>query len=120
PPLNQPLLDWLACEFMDSGWDMKHMVRLIVTSETYQQTSVASSQQLAADPENRYYARQTAFRVDAELVRDYALAVSGLLVPKIGGPSVKPYQPEGYWENLNFPTRQYHADPGESQYRRGL
>lgn len=120
PPLNQPLLDWLACEFMDSGWDMKHMVRLIVTSETYQQTSVASPQQLAADPENRYYARQTAFRVDAELVRDYALAVSGLLVSKIGGPSVKPYQPEGYWENLNFPTRQYHADPGESQYRRGL
>lgn len=120
PPLNQPLLDWLACEFMDSGWDLKHMVRLMVTSETYQQTSVASPQLLAADPDNRYYARQSAFRLDAELVRDYALSVSGLLVPTIGGPSVKPYQPDGYWENLNFPVRQYQPDSGESQYRRGL
>ena len=119
-PTNQPLLDWLACEFMDRGWDTKHMVRLMVTSETYQQTSLASPQLLAADPDNRYYARQSAFRVDAELVRDFALTVSGLLVPKIGGPSVLPYQPEGYWENLNFPTRQYHADTGEGQYRRGL
>ncbi len=120
PPLNQPLLDWLACEFMDSGWDLKHMVRLMVTSETYQQSSVASPQLLAADPDNRYYARQSAFRLDAELVRDYALSVSGLLVPTIGGPSVKPYQPDGYWENLNFPVRQYQPDSGESQYRRGL
>lgn len=120
PPLNQPLLDWLACEFMDSGWDIKQMVRTIVTSETYQQTSIASPQLVAADPDNRYYARQSAFRLDAELIRDHALAISGLLVSKIGGPSAKPYQPEGYWENLNFPTRQYHADTGEGQYRRGL
>lgn len=120
PPPNAPLLDWLACEFMDSGWDVKHMVRTIVTSRTYRQVSTATPELLAADPYNREHARQSAFRLDAELVRDYALAVAGLLTPKIGGPSVKPYQPDGYWENLNFPTRQYVADTGESQYRRGL
>ncbi|MCA8987903.1 MAG: DUF1553 domain-containing protein [Planctomycetaceae bacterium] len=119
-PPNAPLLDWLACELMDSGWDVKHMVRLIVTSKTYQQTSVATPALLAADPYNREHARQSAFRMDAELVRDYALSVSGLLVLNIGGPSVKPYQPGGYWENLNFPRREYDADKGESQYRRGL
>ena len=120
PPSNPALLDWLACEFMDSGWDMKHMVRTIVTSKTYRQTSVATPELLAADPLNRELARQSAYRVDAELVRDNALAVSGLLVPKIGGPSVKPYQPDGYWENLNFPPREYVADQGDAQYRRGL
>jgi hypothetical protein len=120
PPPNAELLDWLACEFMDSGWDLKHMVRTIVTSQTYRQVSTATPELLAADPYNREHARQSAFRVDAELVRDYALSVSGLLSRKIGGPSVKPYQPEGYWENLNFPQRQYVADTGDSQYRRGL
>lgn len=119
-PPNQALLDWLAAEFMDSGWDLKHMVRTIVTSETYRRSSVASSKQVAADPYNRELARQSAFRPDAELIRDNALAVSGLLVPKIGGPSVKPYQPDGYWENLNFPKRTYPADKDEGQYRRGL
>ncbi len=112
PPSNPALLDWLACEFMDSGWDMKHMVRTIVTSETYRQTSVATPELLAADPLNRELARQNPYRVDAELVRDNALTVAGLLVPAIGGPSVKPYQPDGYWENLNFPTREYVADKG--------
>lgn len=120
PPVNAPLLDWLACEFMDSGWDFKHMVRTIVSSATYKQVSTASPELMAADPYNREHARQSAFRVEAELVRDYALAVSGLLVPKLGGASVKPYQPDGYWENLNFPTRTYVADTGENQYRRGL
>ena len=120
PPRNPELLDWLACEFMDSGWDVKHMVRVIVTSQTYRQVSRASPELLAVDPNNREYARQSAFRIDAELVRDYALAVSGLLSPKIGGPSVKPYQPERYWENLNFPPRDYVADTGSAQYRRGL
>jgi hypothetical protein len=120
PPPNPALLDWLACEFMDSGWNMKHMVRTIVTSATYKQASSTTPQRLATDPYNRELARQSAFRVDAELVRDNALAISGLLVPKIGGPSVKPYQPDGYWENLNFPTRPYVADTGGSQYRRGL
>lgn len=120
PPPNGALLDWLACEFMDSGWNVKHLVRTIVTSRTYRQVSTATPELLAADPDNRELARQTAFRFDAELVRDYALSVAGLLSTKIGGPSVKPYQPDGYWENLNFPTRQYAADAGESQYRRGL
>jgi hypothetical protein len=120
PPVNPALLDWLACEFMDSGWDLRHMVRLIVTSDTYRQSSAASGPQLAADPYNRECARQSAFRLQAELIRDNALATAGLLVARIGGPSVKPYQPARYWENLNFPPREYVADMGESQYRRGL
>ncbi len=119
-PPNQPLLDWLACEFVDSGWDMKHMVRLLVNSEVYQQSSVSSKKLRARDPLNRELAGQSRWRLDAELVRDNALAVSGLLVEKIGGPSVKPYQPDGYWENLNFPVRSYDATPGPDQYRRGL
>jgi hypothetical protein len=120
PPPNQALLDWLACEFMDRGWDFRHMVRTIVTSATYKQVSTATPELMAADPYNRELARQSPFRIDAELVRDNALTIAGLLVPKIGGPSVKPYQPDGYWENLNFPTRTYTADKGEAQYRRGL
>ena len=119
-PPNQPLLDWLACEFMDSGWDMKHMVRLIVSSDTYQQTSVSYKKLRARDPQNRELAVQSRWRLDAELVRDNALAASGLLVEKIGGPSVKPYQPDGYWENLNFPARTYDNTDGQDQYRRGL
>ena len=120
PPTHPDLLDWLACEFRDSGWDIKHMIRLIVSSGTYQQSSRATQQLLTADPTNRELARQTAYRVDAELVRDAALEISGLLVPTIGGPSVKPYQPAGYWENLNFPRRTYPADSGDKQHRRGL
>ena len=120
PPVNPELLDWLACEFMDSGWDVKHMVRLIVNSHPYKQVSTASKQLQTRDPYNRELARQSRWRIEAELVRDNALSIAGLLVPKIGGPSVKPYQPDGYWENLNFPTRTYEADRGESQYRRGL
>lgn len=120
PPVNPELLDWLACEFMDSGWDMKHMVRRIVNSHTYQQVSTDTPESRVADPYNRLAGRQSPFRLDAESVRDYALSVSGLLQNRIGGPSVKPYQPEGYWENLNFPVRQYAADAGPDQYRRGL
>jgi hypothetical protein len=119
-PPNGPLLDWLASEFMDRGWDVKHMVRAIVTSATYRQVSTATPAQLAADPENREHARQSRPRFEAEGVRDAALAVAGLLSPQIGGPSVKPYQPAGYWENLNFPPRDYATDRGEAQYRRGL
>ena len=118
-PVYPELLDWLACEFMDSGWDMKHMVRTIVLSRTYRQVSTASKQ-LQDAIRITALARQSRFRLDAELVRDNALSIAGLLVPKIGGPSVKPYQPDGYWENLNFPTRDLVADTGESQYRRGL
>jgi hypothetical protein len=120
PPVNPELLDWLAVEFMDSGWNMKHMVRAIVTSETYKQVSTDSPELKAADPDNRLAGRQSPFRLDAELIRDFALSVSGLMEGKIGGPSVKPYQPDGYWENLNFPVRQYPADSGPDQYRRGL
>jgi hypothetical protein len=120
PPPNPELLDWLACDFLDSGWNIKHIVRTIVNSQTYRQVSTASPALLAADPYNREHARQSAFRLDAELVRDNSLAIAGLLSTKIGGPSVKPYQPDGYWENLNFPVRQYVADTGESQHRRGL
>jgi hypothetical protein len=119
-PLNQPLLDWLACEFMDNGWDMKHMVRLIANSDAYQQTSVLSKKIQERDPLNRELAAQGRWRLDAELVRDNALSVSGLLTEKIGGPSIKPYQPDGYWENLNFPVRAYEASAGPDQYRRGL
>jgi hypothetical protein len=120
PPVNPELFDWLACEFMASGWDVKHMVRLLVNSHTYKQVSTASKELQARDPYNRELARQSRWRLDAELVRDNALSIAGLLVLKIGGPSVKPYQPEGYWENLNFPPRTYEADTGDSQYRRGL
>jgi hypothetical protein len=119
-PPRQDLLDWLACEFMDSGWDLRHMIRTIVTSATYRQASAVPPALLAADPDNRLLARQGRFRLDAELVRDQALAVAGLLAPRIGGPSIKPYQPDRYWENLNFPTRDYVADAGEARHRRGL
>jgi hypothetical protein len=119
-PVHGELLDWLACEFMDSGWDVKHMVRLLLTSRAYRQTSIASKELAARDPLNREWARQGRWRLDAELVRDNALQSAGLLVKTIGGPSVKPYQPEGYWENLNFPRRNYEHDNGPHQFRRGL
>jgi hypothetical protein len=120
PPMNPALLDWLASEFVESGWDVKHLVRLIVTSGTYRQSSQAPKELQQRDPYNRELARQSRFRLDAEFVRDNALAVSGLLVRKIGGPSAKPYQPAGYWENLNFPTREWQADTDANQWRRGL
>ncbi len=119
-PTHPHLLDWLAVEFMDSGWDSRHMIRLMVTSNAYKQASRISRDMAERDPYNRLIARQARFRLDAEMVRDNALAVSGLLVEKVGGPSVKPYQPEGYWDALNFPVRTWEADRGESQYRRGL
>jgi mono/diheme cytochrome c family protein len=120
PPPNQALLDWLACEFRDSGWDLKHMVRLIVLSDTYRQASTVPHELLVRDPDNRLLARQGRWRLEAELVRDNALSLAGLLIPTVGGPSVRPYQPEGYWENLNFPQRTYDASKGADQYRRGL
>ena len=119
-PSHPELLDWLAIEFMESGWDIKHMVKLIVNSKAYRQSSYENEKLRTLDPENRLIARQSSFRIDAEFIRDNALSVSGLLVNKIGGPSVKPYQPSGYWENLNFPRRTYKADSGQNQYRRGL
>ncbi|MFO0927538.1 MAG: PSD1 and planctomycete cytochrome C domain-containing protein [Gemmataceae bacterium] len=119
-PSHPELMEWLAAEFRDSGWDVKHLVKLLVTSSAYRQVSTGSEALRQADPYNRLLARQGRFRLDAELVRDNALAVSGLLVRKVGGPSVKPYQPAGYWAYLNFPTRDYVADRGDDQYRRGV
>ena len=119
-PLNPQLLDFLACEFVDSGWDFRHMVRLIVTSGTYQLASEADDRLWTVDPDNREYARQSALRRDAELIRDYALSAAGLLSPQIGGRSIRPYQPDGYWEHLNFPKRKYQTDDGDNLYRRGL
>jgi len=119
-PINPELLDWLATEFVDSGWDVKHMVRLLVTSGTYRQRSQATPRDNEVDPFNRLCAHQSRLRLDAEMVRDNALAVCGLLSPKMGGPSVRPYQPAGYWDPLNFPPRTYEASKGEDQYRRGV
>jgi hypothetical protein len=119
-PTHPELLDWLAVEVMDSGWDVKHLVKLLVMSGTYRQSSKPSAGQKERDPFNRLLARQGRFRLDAEMVRDNALAVSGLLVEKVGGPSVKPYQPAGYWSALNFPPREWQNDRGEGLYRRGL
>jgi Protein of unknown function (DUF1553)/Protein of unknown function (DUF1549)/Planctomycete cytochrome C len=119
-PTHPELLDWLAVEFMDSGWDVRHLVRLMVTSATYRQASRPSAVATEHDPYNRLLSHQSRFRMDAEIVRDNALAVSGLLARKVGGPSVKPYQPAGYWESLNFPTREWVADKGESEYRRAM
>jgi hypothetical protein len=119
-PKNPELLDWLAADFMDHGWDMKRVVRTIVMSATYRQSSSARPEIEERDPDNRLLARQNRYRVDAEEVRDIELAVSGLLVERFGGPSVKPYQPDGYLATLNFPKREYAASHGDDLYRRGI
>lgn len=121
-PSHPDLLDWLAAEFQQADWDMKRMVGLMVTSNAYRQVSTARDELKEIDPFNRLLARQSRFRLEAEFVRDNALAVSGLLSPKIGGRSVKPYQPEGYWDNANTFAGAliYDTDEGEDQYRRGL
>jgi hypothetical protein len=118
-PTHPELLDWLASEFVDSGWDVKHVVRAIVLSETYRQRSDRPELR-ERDPYNLLFARQSRYRLDAEMVRDNALAVSGLLVERIGGPSAKPYQPPGYWAYLNFPAREWDNSQGAELYRRGL
>ena len=119
-PTHPALLDWLAIEFVESGWDIKHIVKLIAMSNTYRQSSDSTPAALDRDPHNKLLARQGRWRLDAEFVRDNALKISGLLVPKIGGQSVRPYQPAGYLAALNFPSRTWRHDTGESQYRRGL
>lgn len=120
PPTHPKLLDRLAHEFVDSGWDVKHMMRLIATSRSYRQSSVPITKRIDFDLENRLFARQSRYRVPAESIRDNALFVSGLLVQKVGGPSVKPYQPEDYYRHLNFPTRKYQPHNDDRQWRRGL
>ena len=119
-PSHPLLVDQLASQFIESGWDIKQLIKTIVMSQTYRQASVSNSEVRERDPYNRWLARQGRFRLDAELVRDNALAISGLLVSKIGGTSVKPYQPPGYWAHLNFPTREWQNGSGEDLYRRGL
>jgi hypothetical protein len=125
-PTHPELLDWLASEFMEPkwqserahSWDVKHIIWTIVTSHSYKQSSTSSPELEERDPNNRLLAHQSRFRVDAESVRDIALAVSGLLVEKFGGPSVRPYQPDGYLAAMNFPKREYSASRGEDLYRR--
>ena len=120
-PSHAELLDWLASEFRDGGWDVKHMIRLMVTSATYRQSSSLRPELRDLDPANRLLASQNPRRLDAEFVRDNALFIAGALnTSDIGGPSVKPYQPEGYYEALQFPNRDYLSSLGEDQWRRGV
>ena len=122
-PSHPELLDWLALEFRESGWDVKKLFRLMVTSEAYKQSAVSNGDKLAKDPDNRLLSRGPRFRMDAEMVRDCALSASGLLRPEIGGPSVKPYQPINIWETVAMDqsnTRFYKQDSGDKLYRRSM
>jgi hypothetical protein len=119
-PVHPELLDWLAVEFRESGWDVKHIVRLMVNSAAYRQSSRARPELRDRDPSNRLVAFQSPRRLEAEFVRDNALTIAGLLNLDIGGPSVHPYQPAGYYSQLQFPDRKYVAEADERQYRRGL
>lgn len=123
PPTHPELLDWLAVEFIESGWDLKALLRQIVTSATYRQSSTLTEELRQRDPDNRLLARGPRFRLDAEVIRDSALAVSGLLVDRVGGPSVFPYHPPGLWQEINNRpgySRTYVKDTGENLYRRSL
>jgi hypothetical protein len=121
-PSHPELLDWLAIEFMDGGdgWDTKRLVRQIVTTAAYRRRSRVAAETAHADPDNRLFARGPRFRLSAEMIRDAALSVSGLLVERIGGPSVKPYQPAGLWEELAASATTYQQDHGPDLYRRSL
>ena len=121
-PSHPELLDWLAITFREDGWDMKKMMKRMVLSNTYQQTSKTNEELLEIDPNNKWLARASRYKLTAEMIRDNALAVSGLLVDKIGGPSVKPYQPEGIWEETTSGQglTKYFMDTGGNQYRRSL
>ena len=124
PPSNQDLLDWMATEFIQTKWDVKAMQRLIVTSAVYKQASKVTPELLERDPENRLLARGPRFRLPAEMIRDNALAVSGLMNSKIGGPSVLPYQPKGLWEEMafggDFSAQTYEQSHGADLYRRSM
>ena len=120
PPEHPELLDNLSIEFVQSGWNVKHLMRLIALSSTYRQKSVSSPELDERDPFNTLLARHSRFRVPAEMVRDTALRVSGLLQDEIGGPSVKPYQPKGFYRHLNFPPREYEHHADQRQWRRGV
>ena len=123
PPSHPELLDWLAVEFRESGWDVKHLFKLMLTSAAYRQAAVTTPEKLAADRDNALLSRGPRFRMDAEMVRDNALAVSGLLSDEPFGPPVKPYQPVGIWDIVGLPggdTRNYEQDEGDDLYRRSL
>ncbi len=120
PPSHPELLDWLATEFVGSGWDVKALHRLIVTSSTYRQSSRVSPEMAERDPSNRLLARGPRHRLPSWMLRDQALAVSGLLVEQRGGPAVKPYQPAGIWEEATFGKKTYQQDHGDALYRRSL
>ena len=122
-PTHSELLDFLAIEFIDSGWDMQHIIKLITASKVYQQSAKVTSQHREKDPTNLYLARSPRHRLEAEQIRDLALASSGLLINKTGGPPAKPYQPEGIWEAVAMKqsnTRYYKPDKGEGLYRRSV
>ncbi|MFO0892060.1 MAG: DUF1553 domain-containing protein [Isosphaeraceae bacterium] len=122
-PSHPELLDWLAVEFRESGWDVKRFFKLLVTSAAYRQSAAATPEKVEKDPQNRLLSRGPRFRMDGEVIRDYALAASGLMVDRLGGPSVKPYQPDGVWEAVAMPesnTKKYVRDRGENLYRRSL
>lgn len=122
-PTHPELLDWLAVEFRESGWDIKHMYKLIVMSAAYRQSANSTPPQLAKDPRNLLLSRGPRFRMDAEMLRDIALQAGGLLVEKIGGPSVKPYQPPNIWEEVSYPssdTIHYVQEHGDALYRRSM
>ncbi len=119
-PKHPELLDWLAAEFRDGGWDVKKTVKLIVTSNTYKQSSRVDAALHERDPDNRLLARGPRYRMPSWMLRDQALAASGLLVNKIGGAPVKPYQPSGVWEEATFGNKRYTQDKGEALYRRSL
>ncbi len=119
-PQHLELLDWLSGQFIESGWNVKQLVKYMVMSGTYRQSSTASDALLEKDPFNQWLSRQGRFRLDAEMVRDNALMVSGLLVDHLGGQSVNPYQPPGYWAYLNFPQREWVNSKQDQLYRRGL
>ncbi len=119
-PSHPELLDWLAVEFMESGWDVKRLLKLMVTSSTYRQTSQVTPDRLERDPQNRLFSRGPRFRLEAEMVRDQALALAGLLSRKQGGPSVYPPQPPGMWQAAFNGERTWTTSQGEDRYRRGL
>jgi hypothetical protein len=123
PPTHPELLDWLAVDFRQHGWDIKRFYKQILMSSTYRQAAITTPAKLDKDPENRLLSRGARFRLDGELIRDYALAATGLLSPQIGGPSVRPYQPDGVWEAVAMDgstTRFYKRDAGDALYRRSL